>query len=80
MQTRLQSFIEASVNIVLGYVVALIAQLMIFPLFEIDITLGENILIALFFTVVSLIRMYLLRRFFNHQLSKWIYGNREPRE
>lgn len=65
MQTRLQSLFEALANIVLGYGVALGAQLLVFPLFSIHIPLSSNIAIGMIFTLVSLVRSYLLRRLFN---------------
>ena len=65
MQSRLQSLFEALANVVLGYGVALGAQLLVFPLFGIHLPLASNLAIGTIFTVVSLIRSYLLRRFFN---------------
>lgn len=65
MQSRLQSLFEALANVVLGYGVALGAQLLVFPLFGIHLPLASNLAIGVIFTVVSLIRSYLLRRFFN---------------
>jgi hypothetical protein len=72
MQSRLESFVEAWVNIVIGFGVSLLAQIIIFPLFGIDIEMWENLSIAAFFTVISLVRSYLLRRYFNHRLKAWL--------
>ena len=66
MQTRLQSFIETVLNVAIGYGVALASQILIFPMFGIHISLSDNLLIGLFFTVISIIRGYLVRRLFNH--------------
>lgn len=65
MQSRLQSLFEAGANVLLGYGVALGAQLIVFPLFGIVIPLASNIAIGIIFTFVSLVRSYLLRRLFN---------------
>jgi len=65
MQTRFQSFIESLANIAIGYGVALGAQLLVFPLFSINIPMSSNIAIGIIFTLVSLVRSYALRRFFN---------------
>jgi uncharacterized protein (DUF2062 family) len=65
VQSRLQSLFESLANVVLGYGVALGAQLLVFPLFGIHLPLASNLAIGVIFTVVSLIRSYLLRRFFN---------------
>lgn len=55
----------AEMNISLGYIVALISQLVIFPFFGIRVTLSDNLWIGLWFTVISIIRSYTLRRIFN---------------
>ena len=68
MQSRLQSALESLANTVLGYAIALGAQLLIFPLFGIEIPLTSNLLIGVLFTLVSLVRSYVLRRLFN-----WIH-------
>lgn len=68
MQTRLESLIESIINIAIGYFVALVSQLMIFPLFDVHLTLTDNLLIGAWFTGVSLIRSYVIRRWFNARL------------
>jgi membrane protein implicated in regulation of membrane protease activity len=70
MQSRLHSLAESIINIVIGYVVAILAQLLIFPWFGIHIPMSDNLLIGVCFTVVSLIRSYLVRRWFNKRLLK----------
>ena len=65
MQTRLMSLVESAANIVVGYGVAVMTQLLVFPLFGLAVSLGENLMIGLIFTVVSLARSYALRRLFN---------------
>jgi len=65
MQSRLMSFAEAVTNVCVGYLIAVLAQLVIFPLFGIAATLGQHLAIGGMFTVVSIVRSYLLRRLFN---------------
>lgn len=69
-QTRLGSLIEAAMNITIGYVVAILSQLVIFPLFGIHIRLSDNLLIGLWFTGISLVRSYVIRRWFNARLHR----------
>ena len=64
-QSRRASLLESAANIAIGYGVAVAAQVVIFPLFGMDVPLGDNLLIGGLFTVVSLIRSYALRRIFN---------------
>lgn len=65
MQTRKQSLIESVANVVIGYLVALAAQLLVFPALGIAVSLSQNILIGAIFTVVSIARSYCVRRLFN---------------
>ena len=64
-QSKKYSLIESCANIALGYGIAVIAQIAIFPLFGIHIPLGSNLAIGGLFTIVSLVRSYSLRRLFN---------------
>ena len=70
MQTKLQSALESAVNILIGYLVALASQLIVFPQFGINIPLTDNLLIGFWFTVISLIRSYAVRRYFNKKAAK----------
>jgi hypothetical protein len=65
MQTRVESAIEVAVNIAVGYLVALASQLVLFPLFDIHIPLSSNLALGAWFTVVGIVRSYVLRRWFN---------------
>ena len=65
MQTKTQSIIESITNIAIGYSVAIVSQLAVFPLFNINVTIQDNLMIGLYFTVISLVRSYVIRRYFN---------------
>jgi len=70
MQTKKQSLIESITNILVGYSVSILSQLAVFPLFEIDIPIQDNLMIGLYFTAISLVRSYFLRRYFNKRHTK----------
>lgn len=70
MQTRLSSFIESVINVLIGYGVALLSQIVIFPLFDIHVSLQTNLWIGAWFTAISLIRSYVIRRWFNARIHK----------
>ena len=55
---------ESIANVVVGYWVAVGAQVAIFPLFGVHLPLQQNMAIGGLFTVVSLVRSYCLRRLF----------------
>jgi hypothetical protein len=63
-QSRLMSLVESLVNVLVGYGVAVATQMAVFPLFGLAVTVTENLLIGLIFTVVSIVRSYALRRGF----------------
>jgi hypothetical protein len=63
-QSLWMSFVESVANVVVGYLVAVAAQILVFPLFGFHATLSDNLLIGLIFTGVSLVRSFLLRRAF----------------
>ena len=63
-QLRRMSLVEATANVVVGYVLAIATQLAVFPLFGLEAALGEHLAIGMAFVAVSLARGYLLRRLF----------------
>lgn len=63
-QSRRLSLVEAITNVAMGYVLAVITQIVVFPWFGIHPSLGENLAIGSIFTGISLVRSYALRRLF----------------
>ena len=63
-QSRTASLIEAGANVLVGYLLALLAQQIVFPLFGIHTSLAQDSAIAAAFTLISLLRSYVLRRLF----------------
>ncbi len=59
------SAVESIANVAVGYGVAIVTQVAVFPMFGLQASLGDNLAIGAVFTVVSLVRSYLLRRVFN---------------
>jgi uncharacterized membrane protein YgaE (UPF0421/DUF939 family) len=65
MQTRKQSLFEAIMNVVVGLGVSMALNFAVFPLFGWHISLSQNLILGMIYTVVSIVRSYCLRRFFN---------------
>ena len=63
-QSRLMSLVEAIANVVVGYGIAVLTQLMVFPWFGLPAHLGDALALGLIFTGVSIIRSFALRRAF----------------
>lgn len=64
-QTKLGSFAEAWANIAVGFGVNFTANLIVLPMFGFNVTPSDALGIGVVFTVISLIRSYVLRRWFN---------------
>ncbi len=58
------SLVESIANVVVGYGVAVVTQMLVFPLFGLHASLNQNLLIGQVFTGISLVRSYFLRRVF----------------
>ena len=63
-QSRLMSLVEAVANVIVGYGVAVVTQILIFPLFGLHTTLAQNLKMGAIFTIVSIARSFALRRVF----------------
>jgi hypothetical protein len=63
-QSRRLSLLEAMTNVFVGYALAVLTQLIVFPWFGLTASLQDNLAIGAAFVGVSLIRSYTLRRVF----------------
>ena len=64
MQSKKLSIIESVTNTVIGLVTSFLIQLIIYPTLGIPVTLSQNAIITITFFVASVIRGYLIRRYF----------------
>jgi len=64
-QSKKQSAIESLTNIIVGLITSFLIQLVIYPVLNIPVSLGQNVIITIVFFIVSFLRGYLLRRYFN---------------
>jgi cytochrome c biogenesis protein CcdA len=66
MQSKKKSFIESVANVVAGLLLSwLIWQIVIIPIFKIYPSNQEIIIISIIFTILSILRSYVIRRIFN---------------
>mgnify|MGYP000356747921 FL=1 len=63
-QFRRLSLLEAVTNVVVGYALAVLTQIIVFPWFGLTASLQDNLAIGAAFVGISLIRSYALRRVF----------------
>lgn len=67
-QSRLGSLIEACINVLIGFTINFFANILILPLIGFHITVGQNLFIGVLYTVISVARSYVIRRWFNARL------------
>ena len=75
MQTKRQSLIETLTSVFVGWLIGVILNMLVLPLFDYDVSLTDGVLISIIFTAVSVVRSYVVRRIFNskekvNELSK----------
>lgn len=67
-QSRLGSLIEACINVQIGFTINFFANILNLPLIGFHITVGQNLFIGVLYTVISVARSYVIRRWFNSRL------------
>ena len=71
MQTKRQSLIETLTSVFVGWLIGVILNMLVLPLFDYDVNLTDGVLISIIFTAVSVVRSYVVRRFFNSKERKY---------
>lgn len=75
-QSRAMSLVEAIANVIVGYGVAVVTQILIFPVFGLQTTLVQNLKLGGIFSLVSIARSFALRRLFEAVRTR--RSEREP--
>ena len=70
MQSKRESMIETLTSVFVGWFIGVILNLTVLPLFDYNITVVDSLWVSLIFTVISVVRGYLIRRFFNSKEKK----------
>ena len=65
MQSKKDSLIESLTSTTIGWLIGVILNLTVLPLFDYNITVVDSLLVSLIFTAVSVARGYVIRRWFN---------------
>jgi len=64
-QTKHKSLIESITQTIIGLGTSILIQVILYPIMGIPVTFAQNIIITLVFFIVSILRGYLVRRYFN---------------
>ena len=65
MQSKKDSLIESLTSVFVGWLISFIANMLVLPLFGYNINLTDSLLISIIFTIISIVRGYVVRRWFN---------------
>lgn len=64
-QSRNMSVVEAVFSTAVGWSLALVTQMLVFPAVGLQVMLWQNLALSLVFSGVSIVRSYAVRRFFS---------------
>lgn len=70
MQTRASSFVESCLNVGSGFVLSFVIWQNLGPAMGYDVSLTDNFQITSIFTLASVLRGYVWRRYFNHRVMQ----------
>jgi Ca2+/H+ antiporter len=65
MQSKKYSLIEAVTNTSIGFIISLICGMLVYPVYFPEVKFHQTFELILIFTAISIIRVYITRRFFN---------------
>ena len=64
-QTKQKSFIESTIQTIIGLGTSILIQVILYPMLGIPVTFSQNLLITSVFFTVSIVRGYFVRRIFD---------------
>ena len=70
MQSRLASLIESLTNVAIGMVVSFFGQIVVSWWYDLPLNFAQNMQIVLFFTVLSVLRSYFVRRWYERRIKR----------
>lgn len=69
-QTRLSSFYEVCISTFIGFGLSLVLQTILSQVYHLNTSTSANVQITLWFTILSIVRGYVIRRWFNARLKR----------
>ena len=63
-QGKKGSLVESIVQVLTGWGVAIITQLIVYPLMNIEVSISQNVWISMIFIAVGFVKQYYVRRLF----------------
>jgi hypothetical protein len=56
--------VESITNVLVGLLLAVLTQITLFPMLDLQVSVADNLLIGMIFTAISIVRSFALRRLF----------------
>lgn len=69
-QSKRHSLLESIANVVIGLLISILAQIVLYWLMNIPVSFGQNLVITFVFFVLSFVRGYIIRRIFNKLVNE----------
>lgn len=69
-QSKKGSLVEALINVAIGFSINYCANMLIFPMFGFHISASSNLLMGVIYTAISIVRSYIIRRWFNARIQR----------
>lgn len=69
-QSKFESLVETTLNVAIGFVISFSAWPFVAALTDLPYSVSSNLLITTIFTILSITRGYIVRRFFNERLHR----------
>jgi hypothetical protein len=70
-QSRVMSLVEVVTGSVIAFAVSIWANYAVLPLFGFYVNIGQSFAITVIFTVISIVRSYVVRRFFEVYVKRF---------
>lgn len=64
-QSKKHSALESITNVVIGLILSIVTQMILYPILGIPVSFSQNLIITGVFFVISFVRGYVIRRTFN---------------
>ena len=64
------SLIESLTNVAIGFLISLVGQVVVSHWYNLPLNVAQNMQIVLFFTVLSVARSYVVRRWYNRRIKR----------
>lgn len=64
-QSAGMSMLESAVSVIMGYLLTVMVQIYLFPLFGVKITLSDSLILSLIIVLFAFFKNFMVRRIFN---------------